>query len=165
MIDFDNCLKTSFACYDYLKKNDCRPFKGDVLFSKDGTVGRTALIDFDMDFVVASSLVIISPVRSKIDPKFLNYWLNNSLLQQEVTLQMSGAALRRISVEKIGRFSTVIPPIHEQQTIVSFLDDETTKIGALVAKVRTAIEKLKEYRTALISAAVTGKIDVREEVA
>ncbi|OPY65913.1 MAG: Type-1 restriction enzyme EcoKI specificity protein [Syntrophorhabdus sp. PtaU1.Bin050] len=55
-----------------------------------------------------------------------------------------------------------LPPLPEQQAIADFLDKETGKIDALIAKVEKAIEKLKEYRTALISAAVTGKIDVRE---
>jgi type I restriction enzyme S subunit len=55
------------------------------------------------------------------------------------------------------------PPVAEQRAIAAFLDRETARIDALVAKVRDAIEHLKELRTALISAAVTGKIDVREE--
>jgi len=59
----------------------------------------------------------------------------------------------------------VVPPSEEQQAIADFLDRETAKIDALIAKVREAIERLKEYRTALISAAVTGKIDVRGETA
>ncbi len=58
-----------------------------------------------------------------------------------------------------------MPPVTEQSAIVDFLDRETARIDALVAKVRDAIDRLKELRTALISAAVTGKIDVREEVA
>jgi len=57
-----------------------------------------------------------------------------------------------------------IPSIYEQQAIADFLDRETAKIDALINKIREGIEKLKEYRTALISAAVTGKIDVRGEV-
>ena len=57
----------------------------------------------------------------------------------------------------------MIPPKHEQQAIADLLDRETSKIDTLVAKVTEAIEKLKEYRTALISAAVTGKIDIREK--
>jgi len=58
-----------------------------------------------------------------------------------------------------------IPPKGEQRAITAFLDCETAKLDALVAKVRDAIDRLKELRTALISAAVTGKIDVREKVA
>jgi restriction endonuclease S subunit len=58
-----------------------------------------------------------------------------------------------------------VPPPVEQRAIAAFLDRETARLDALVAKVREAIDRLKELRTALISAAVTGKIDVREEVA
>jgi restriction endonuclease S subunit len=58
-----------------------------------------------------------------------------------------------------------MPPIDEQRAIAAFLDREAAKIDALVAKVREAIERLKELRTAIVSAAVTGKIDVREEAA
>jgi restriction endonuclease S subunit len=52
-------------------------------------------------------------------------------------------------------------PLVEQRAIADFLDRETAKIDTMVAKVETAIERLQEYRTALITAAVTGKIDVR----
>ena len=55
------------------------------------------------------------------------------------------------------------PPIAEQLGIATFLDSEAAKVDTLIAKIREGIEKLKEYRTALISAAVTGKIDVRED--
>jgi len=55
-------------------------------------------------------------------------------------------------------------PINEQKSIASFLDRETARIDALISKVREGIEKLREYRAGLISAAVTGKIDVREAV-
>jgi hypothetical protein len=56
------------------------------------------------------------------------------------------------------------PVLGEQECIIAFLNRETARIDALVTKVREAVDRLKEYRTALISAAVTGKIDVREEI-
>ncbi|PIU56590.1 MAG: hypothetical protein COS89_05835 [Deltaproteobacteria bacterium CG07_land_8_20_14_0_80_38_7] len=56
------------------------------------------------------------------------------------------------------------PKLSEQQSIANLLDRDTARIDALIEKVQSAIDKLKEYRTALISAAVTGKIDVRKEV-
>jgi type I restriction enzyme S subunit len=57
------------------------------------------------------------------------------------------------------------PPVGEQAAIAAFLDRETVKIDMLAAKIRDVNDHLKELRTALISAAVTGKIDVREEAA
>ena len=62
-------------------------------------------------------------------------------------------------------FQFTIAPLPEQTAIAAFLDKETAKLDALVAKVETAIERLQEYRTALITAAVTGKIDVRRQTA
>jgi len=69
-----------------------------------------------------------------------------------------------MSAEKYANLWLRVPPLGEQRGIVSFLDRETARIDALIAKVNEAIERLKEYRTALLSSAVTGKIDVREEV-
>jgi type I restriction enzyme S subunit len=66
-----------------------------------------------------------------------NYWLENGLL--------------------------VLPPLPEQRAIAAFLDRETARIDALIEKAEKSIELLREYRIALISAAVTGKIDVRKE--
>ena len=57
------------------------------------------------------------------------------------------------------------PPLNDQQKIVSFLDTETTRIDKLISKQEKLIQKLKEYRSSIISHAVTGKIDVREWVA
>jgi type I restriction enzyme, S subunit len=58
-----------------------------------------------------------------------------------------------------------VPVVSEQLLIAYFLDRETAKMDILVAKVRDAVDRLKELRTALISAAVTGKIDVRDPAA
>src|SRR5260221_470199 len=58
-IDLASCKRISAADFEELKRNDCRPLPGDVLFSKDGTVGKLALVDFDTDFVVLSSLAIL----------------------------------------------------------------------------------------------------------
>ncbi len=65
----------------------------------------------------------------------------------------------------MARIRIQVPPSGEQDRITAFPDRETSRIDALVAKVRDAFDRLKELRTALISAAVTGKIDVREEAA
>ena len=72
------------------------------------------------------------------------------------------ATIAHFTVEKVEGTPCVYPPLEEQKQIAAFLDTETTKIDTLIEKCETAIELLKERRTALISAAVTGKIDVRD---
>jgi type I restriction enzyme S subunit len=72
-IDLENCLRTSEHSYEYMVKTGCRPLVDDVLFSKDGTIGRTVVVREDREFVVASSLIIIRPVKAALDPHFLNW--------------------------------------------------------------------------------------------
>ena len=80
-------------------------------------------------------------------------------------LYASKSAVPGVDRNDIHEVQTVVPPIAEQCAIAVYLDRETAKSDSLVNKVNEAIEHLKELRAALISAAVTGKIDVREEAA
>ncbi|MDW7761500.1 MAG: restriction endonuclease subunit S [Acidobacteriota bacterium] len=86
-------------------------------------------------------------------------------LQQEFSRRANKVTIPICNKSEMGEALLCIPPLDEQRTIAAFLDRETARIDALVAKVREAVDRLKELRTAVISAAVTGKIDVREEVA
>ena len=70
-----------------------------------------------------------------------------------------------LNTDTIGDIWVPVPQPEEQQAIVQFLDRETVRVDAAIAKIRQAIALLHEYRTALISAAVTGKIDVRQAAA
>jgi len=102
-------------------------------------------------------------ITSGRDQLYLAYQLNSPVMVGQIEAVSVGSTFERINIAQIKTFAVVCPPISEQAAIATFLDRETARIDALVAKVREAIERLKELRTALISAAVTGKIDVREE--
>ena len=160
-IDFDNCLKTSANSFEYLVRTGCRPLAGDVLFSKDGTIGRTAVVAEDRDFVVASSLIIIRPERAHVHSQFLNFLCQSWFVAAQVERFVKGAGLPRLSIQNLLKVVGVFPPLDEQVEIVRFLDDQTRKAAVLISEAELAMELLQERRTALISAAVTGKIDVR----
>ena len=66
-----------------------------------------------------------------------------------------------MSAERYASLWVPLPAVKEQVAIANFLDHETAKLDVMASKVETAIERLQEYRTALVTAAVTGKIDVR----
>ena len=68
----------------------------------------------------------------------------------------------KINRESLKEVMLAVPPIGEQQSIVAFIDTETAKLDSLTAEAQRAIDLLQERRTALISAAVTGQIDVRQ---
>ena len=72
-----------------------------------------------------------------------------------------GGTKIQLSLSDVADLPLTVPPIDEQDRIVEYLDAETTKLDDLTTEARHTIELLKERRSALISAAVTGKIDVR----
>lgn len=76
-------------------------------------------------------------------------------------LNAVGTTMLNLNPSIVGRMMVPVPPLPEQIAIADFLDHETAKIDRLIEKVQAAVEKLQEYRSALITAAVTGKIDVR----
>ncbi len=96
-------------------------------------------------------------------------WLLYALRSRGVFAQLEagalGATIKGINIRDLKRAIVPVPPRTEQTEIGVFLDGEAATFARLAAKIREAIDRLKEFRTALISAAVTGKIDVREEVA
>ena len=100
--------------------------------------------------------------RDELVPKYLLLVFRGPMQNEFERLTM-GATLRTIGMPDVNSFRVPLPPVSEQQAIVAFVDDEKSKIDALIAKVHHHIDKLREYRTALISAAVTGKIDMRGE--
>jgi type I restriction enzyme S subunit len=101
----------------------------------------------------------------RVVPDYLSYWLlsRSGRYQIEVDARGSSQSMVKISQGLIRAWTVVLPPPEEQRAIAEFADLNTARLDALVAKIRTAIDRLRELRTALISAAVTGKIDVRGE--
>ena len=159
-IDFENCLKTSPESYKYFVSTGCKPQKGDVLISKDGTVGKTVIIQDEKDFVIASSLVIIRPDLGKITSEFLNYALQSSLVQETLLLLMHGSGLKRVSVKKNSNLIIFVPRMEEQKSISDYLDKKCTAIDTAIEQKQKLIEKLTEYKKSLIYECVTGKKEI-----
>jgi type I restriction enzyme S subunit len=159
-INFDGCLLTSQASYEYLSKTGCRPIAGDVLFSKDGTIGRSVVVRENREFVVASSLIIIRPDISRLHPDYLNYLCKSLVVSCQVERFVKGAGLPRLSIQNLLKVIGVFPPIDEQCAIVTLLNKEISKLETLEAETEHVIGLLKERRSALIAATVTGKLDV-----
>ncbi len=101
----------------------------------------------------------------RVTPHFLS-WSFTGFAKTFVSFADESAhGTRKLETGTLTRFPFLLPPLPEQAAIAAYLDEETAKLDALVGKVEEAVERLQEYRTALITAAVTGKIDVRKVVA
>lgn len=103
--------------------------------------------------------------REGMDPGFACYVTLSHPFRNMGAASMYGAAgQQRVPEDFVKDFTMGIPPVLEQRAIAAFLDHETGRVDSIIDKALTAVDRLREYRTALISAAVTGKIDVRNEV-
>lgn len=132
----------------------------DVLFGKLRPYLSKVLIP-DFEGCCTSELLVLRP--KKITRHFLFFYFLSDQFIEIVNSSTYGAKMPRANWDFIGNMVISCPPAIEQRNITSFLDCGIEKIDALISKIHKAIEKLQEYRTALISAAVTGKIDVRNE--
>ena len=151
--------------FDYEKKlsNDYPIFyPDDILFGKLRPYLRKYL-KANMKGCCSTDILIIRANRQYWLEKYLFY-----LIQSEAFISLSiatsyGTKMPRSSWEKLGVFDVCIPPLSEQRTIADYLDCQTSFIDDAISKSKTLVETLREKRTALISAVVTGKIDVRNE--
>ena len=113
------------------------------------------------NLIVSTGFAVVRP--ESIDSGFAAFALRASYFVDRVVADSTGVSYPAITTRGLVCFPIAYPGREEQRAIAAFLDRETAGIDALVANVREGIERLREYRTALISAAVTGKIDVRNE--
>ena len=134
--------------------------KGTVIVSRTASVGFSAILGVDMATTQDFVNWICGP---SLQPEYLLYVFRS--MGTEFRRLTMGSTHQTIYMPDVGGFSTPIPPVPEQNQIVNFIRKETVVTDALIAKVGQAIDHLKDFRTALISAAVTGKIDVRQEAA
>jgi type I restriction enzyme S subunit len=131
-----------------------------IVTGRYGTIGDFYLIT--QDYWPLNTTLYSVDLRGN-DPRFLRYMLIH--LSPLFLLNAVKSAVPGVDRNDIHPTRTAVPPLCEQSEIADFLDARSTEIDTLVRKVREAIDRLQELRTALISAAVTGKIDVREQVA
>lgn len=139
--------------------------KNMILFVQRGsTVGKVSFITHGLGkATINPSLIVLRDLN--ICGEFMNYSLMSSFIQNTVKMQTSSTAIPMISQEQVGNYFQLIPPLNEQLKIADFIASNVSKIDQAINTAEISISLIKERRTALISAAVTGKIDVRDWVA
>jgi type I restriction enzyme, S subunit len=140
------------------------PKRNDIIYSRIGAcLGKARIVEFDIKFLISYSCCVIRLCLELANPMFFKYFLDSELVLTEARLRTQGIGVPDLGLKQIARFTISVPSLEEQKEIVKFLDKKTAEIDRQKAKVKEAIALLKEYRTALITNAVTGKIDVRKE--
>ncbi len=135
---------------------------GDLVYAIRGSIGEVATVPNELDGANLTQDV----ARIAFTPATHGPWLLHALKSRAVFAQLDagalGATIRGINIRDLKRAWLPVPPRSEQEAIARFLEHHTAKLDALTLQVNSAIDRLEELRTALISAAVTGKIDVRD---
>lgn len=133
--------------------------KGDLVYSKIRPhLNKCALADFD-----GLCSADMYPIRTELEltSEFLLYWMLAQPFLDYATLSSMRVAMPKLNRETLSAAPLIVPPEAEQKAIVNYLNESTSSIDRLLRKVEAALERLIEYRAALITSATTGKIDVR----
>lgn len=162
--DFDNLIlgnskrKISKLAID---ENKCRLFPANsiLLIGIGATVGKVGLVLEDCSSNQQLNAIIL---KDEYNPTFYLYFL--STIKDIIVMEASSATLPIFNQTQTKNIITPVPPIKEQIEISNFISNQEVRIETLISKSQQEIELLKEYKTALISEVVTGKVDVRDTV-
>ena len=125
----------------------------DIAFCLRGSVGNCAINKTLTKGTVASSLMIIRPIKAS--PDFINYVLQTDVCDVQTIKAMNGSCAANLSAENVSNYYFVEPPIVEQKKIAAFLDSKCSEIDAISADIQKEIEILEQYKRSVITEAVT----------
>jgi type I restriction enzyme S subunit len=134
----------------------------DILVVQRGSIGVVGIVNSDIGYATINpSLVVLKKVRMNRYLLFLQ--LRSKIVKEAIITIFNETAVPMLSQNQISNFNILLPPtLEEQESIIDFIKTETSPIDTLISKYQKQIDLMQEYRTSLISQAVTGKIDVRD---
>ena len=139
-----------------LTKNN-KPKLGDILYTRVGSYGEAAIIDRDVEFSIFVSLTLIKPKPIMLN-SFLKHYLNSSKVKELAASSITGSGVGNLNVGAVREFPIYLPPLSEQHSIVSKLDDlrkETQRLESLYERKLARLEALKK---SLLHQAFTGEL-------
>lgn len=142
-----------------LKRSELR--ENDILFVIAGaTIGKTALVNKEICPANTNQAVAFIRLKKNINHEFVLYWLKSAKIQEIMWIYAVQSAQPNLSMENLGNFYIPYPDNIELSSIKNFLVDKELEFNLLINKTEKQIKKLKEAKQALISEAVTGKIEI-----
>lgn len=146
----------------FLSLNQYKVTAGDILISCVGTFGKIAVVPPSIEPGIINPRLIRFQCNEHITPSLLAIVLRSAVVFEQFAYLSRGGTMDVINIGTLSEINVVIPPLNEQDELVAHVTTKSIRFDALIGKAESAISLLQERRTALISAAVTGKIDVRD---
>lgn len=150
-LDLEECSFISKEDFELVKAGNCSPQIGDVLFSKDGTVGKVHVVTEDTEFGVLSSIAILRPNSKIIHPQYLGYALKSPEILSSALAKKTGAAIRRIILANLKSLTIPLPTLNQQEKFVN----EVNALHDLQSGCRLNLLKLNELLASLQHQAFT----------
>ena len=147
----------------YFESPEIMVEKSDILVVQRGSIGVVGIVNLEIGCATINpSLTILKKIKMNRHLLFLQ--LRSKIVKEAITNIFNETAVPMLSQNQIANFNILLPSTleKEQLSIVDFINKETSTIDTLISKYQKQIDLMQEYRTSLISQAVTGKIDVRE---
>lgn len=163
-VNWSGARSTTEFAYKNLLTDKSRPIKGDVLVTKDGTLGRVAIHD-GRPACINQSVAVIRPNKNEVSSDYLSLCLRGGVFGDRMIFDAGGTTIKHIYITRLSKMPILLPPLGEQSQILARVNKEVSEIDELRIHARKFQELMTERRNSLITAAVTGKIDVRSFVA
>lgn len=135
--------------------------EGDIIFARRGELGRCAIVHKHQEGWICGTGSLRATLNDKLISEYAYLLITSDGLISELSLESKGSTMDNLNTETLGRVRMPVPPRNEQNEIISHVRQVFGKYKVLIGNAEQAIQLMQERRTALISAAVTGKIDVR----
>lgn len=155
-MNYDSC--TYLSWFKYNESPEIQIHNGDVLFVKTGsTYGKSAYVEnLPMEATINPQIVVFKDFKD-CNSKFFYYLLTTDIVQSQVDNTVIGSTIPTIGQEKIRNYVIPMPPLSEQEEIVSYIESQTARLDASIEKAEHQIELLQELKQSIITEVVTGK--------
>ncbi|MFC5460163.1 restriction endonuclease subunit S [Massilia niabensis] len=161
-VSLDTAKRTTRHFYEQLIEGGRKPLPGDLIFSRNATVGEVAQVnELHPPFAMGQDVCLLRPLYEDWSSDFMQAVIRSSIVVEQLKNIMVGSTFKRVNVEEIRNLQVPAPPPDEQAKIAEFIINETNRLDLLKTEAERAVNLLNERRSALITAAVTGQIDVR----
>lgn len=155
-IDYETKRRVSLEEFAEMSEGGRRPAVGDIIYSRNASVGAAALVRSPEPVCLGQDLCLIRPINAY--PEYLEYYLNSRAALEQLESVLVGATFKRVNVQVIKKYKIILPPREEAVEICRYLEAHLMRQDRVRDKVIQSENYLTEYRTSLITAAVTGKI-------
>lgn len=159
--DFNSDVVNWKKCYQINKERyDEDPFiqleNGDLLVTKDGTIGKVAkVVNLDKPACLNSGIFVVKQTKGVFEQNYLYWVLVSNQLKEFVGFNSTGSTIAHLYQNVFENMPLTVPPLTEQKAIASYLDYKVGQIDVSISAINTQIEDLKSYRQSIISEAVT----------